>query len=263
MLRVRPTWVVLTCALFLNAAPVSIFNDVTNEVLYANSVVGDATCGASFSTGGTAYNLTSVVLELSNDAGEPPDTVRASRPIHGMRGRHASARPSKAPKAKPSKAHPAGDPAPSITVALWSDNGSPFPGTLLATSATTLLDTSLGDSPAPFSFPFASYPLTANTRYWIVVTSPGDNSVGVWWGTPDVSGPDVASEYYIEDDDTVATPNAPPGEPEFDGAFLMQVIGDPSTPPPTTPAPASVTLVLIGLGCAALYFRRRKILRSS
>jgi hypothetical protein len=260
MLRVRPTWVVLTCALFLNAAPVSIFNDVTNVAEYDNFVVGDATCGASFSTGGTAYNLTTVVLELSNSADE--EEVKASSSIHGMRGRHASARAAKAPKAKPSKAHPAGDPAPSITVALWSDNGGPFPGTLLATSATTLLDTSLGDSPAPFSFPFANYPLTANTRYWIVVTSPGGNSEGIWWGTPDVSGPDVASEYFIEDDDTVATPNAPPGEPEFDGAFLMQVIGDPTTPA-TTPAPASVTLVLLGLCGAALFFGRRKTLRSS
>jgi hypothetical protein len=42
----------------------------------------------------------------------------------------------------------------------------------------------------------------------------------------------------------------------------MQVIGDPTTPT-TTPAPASVTLVLIGFGCALWYFRRRKVLQSS
>jgi hypothetical protein len=243
--------VILTCALFLNAAPVSIFNDITNPGDYNASVVGLEPTGASFSTGGTAYNLTTVVVELSNDTDAD---VRASRASHGMRGRHALARAAKAPKAKPSKAHPAGDPAPSVTVALWSDNGGPGPGTLLATSATTLLDTSLGDSPAPFSFPF-SYPLTANTRYWIMVTSPGENSVAEWWGTLDMAGTDVVGEYFTADTEVSANS-------ADNGAFLMQVIGDPTTPP-TTPAPASVTLVLIGLGCAAWYFRRRKILRSS
>jgi hypothetical protein len=242
---------VLTCALFLNATPVSIFNDVTNASDdYYEFVVDEGPTGASFSTGGTAYNLTTVVVELSNDSEED---ARAANRSGRMRSRHASVRSAQV-KAKPSKIRKAGDPAPSVTVALWSDNGGPGPGTLLATSATTLLDTSLGDSPAPFSFPF-SYPLTANTRYWIMVTSPGENSVAVWWGTPDMTGPDVAGEYYTGEGEVTANGAEA-------GAFRMQVIGDPSTPPPTTPAPASVTLVLIGLGCAAWYFRR-KVLRSS
>jgi hypothetical protein len=257
MLRVRPTWVVLACALFLNAQPVSIFNDVMNEADYSNVVTLVEPCGASFSTGGTAYNLTTVVLVLSNET-DVADVVggRASHPIHGMRGRHASARAAKAPKAKPLKARPAGDPAPFTTVTLWSDDGGPGPGNLLATSPTTLSDTSLGDSPAEFSFPF-SYPLTANTRYWIEVSSSVD-SVAVWWGSPEITGTDVAPEYYLYFGDVI-----PNDEGVDSAAFLMQVIGDPTTPAPTTPAPASVTLVLVGLGCAAWYFRRRKVLRSS
>jgi hypothetical protein len=251
MLRIRPTWVVLTCALFLNAAPVSIFNDVTNPPEFENSLVEDGPFGASFSTGATAYTLTSAVLVLSAD---PIDAgIRsAGRPIHGFQGRHASARAAKAQTAKPSKAHPAADPTGSVTVALYSDTGGPGIGTLLATSATTLPDTSLGESPAQFSFPF-SYALSANTRYWIVLSTASDSVAG-WWGTSDISGTDVAPEYTYGIGEVFAND---PG-----GALLMQVIGDPATPPPT-PAPASVTLVLIGLGCALWYFRRRKILRST
>jgi hypothetical protein len=252
MLRIRPTYVVLTCALFLNAAPVSIFNDVTNTTQYTNSVVEIGPLGASFSTGGTPYTLTSVVLVLSSGEEEP--TLRANRPTHGFPSHHASAHAAKVQKAKPSKVRPAGPAAPGITVALYTDTGGPGIGTLLATSSTTLLDTSLGADPAQFSFPF-SYPLTANTRYWIVVTSPGDNSVAIWWGTSDMAGTEVTTEYYFENGEVTANS-------EEDGAFLLQVIGDPSTPPPT-PGPASITLVLIGIGCAAWYFRRRRVFEAS
>jgi hypothetical protein len=244
---------VLTCAtLFLNAAPVSIFNDVTNPPVGVNSLLEEGPFGASFSTGATAYTLTSAVLVLSAD---PIDAgIRsAGRPIHGFQGRHASARTAKAEKAKPSKAHPAAVPTAFVTVALYSDTGGPGIGTLLATSATTLPDTSLGESPAPFSFPFSNYPLSANTRYWIVLSTASDSVAG-WWGTSDISGTDVAPEYTHGIGEVFAND---PG-----GALLMQVIGDPTTPPPT-PAPASVTLVLIGLGCALWYSRRRKVLRSS
>jgi hypothetical protein len=245
--------------LFLNATPVSIFNDVTNAAVYTNVVVDVEPTGASFSTGGTAYNLTSVVLVLSNETEVViPDTVPASRTSHGMRSRHASSQVAKAPKAKASKVRKAADPAAGIIVQLFSDTGGPYPGTLLATSSTTLLDTSLGDSPAPFSFPFANYPLAANTRYWVIVSSPDDDSVAVWWGSSDISGTDVTPEYYLYFGDIDANSAG-----EDSSAYLMQVIGDPSTLPPTTPAPASVMLVLIGLGCAAWYFRRRKVLQSS
>jgi hypothetical protein len=198
------------------------------------------------------------VLSNSNDESDARAANRSKR----MASRHGSVRSAQVRKAKPSKVRKAADPATSVTVALWSDNGGPGPGSLLATSATTLPDTSLGDAPAQFSFPFANYPLTANTRYWILVTSPNNDSVAIWWGTPDLAGTDVAGEYYEGNYGSGETvyPNS---DGEDTAAFLMQVIGDPSTPPPTTPAPASVTLVLIGLGCAAWYFRRRKVLQSS
>jgi hypothetical protein len=258
MLRIRPTWTVLACTLFLNAAPVSISNDITNEAAYPQGVASQEPIGASFSTGGTAYNLTTVVVALSNEVEIDADPAKLSRPSHGFRGQHAFVRAAKAQKAKPSKVRPA-LPTPSTTVQLWSDNGGPGPGTLLATSTTTLSDASLGDDPAPFSFAFSNYPLAAGTRYWIEVVS-GAGSVAVWWGTPDLTGTDVATEYNMFSGEVTA--NAPVGDPEDDGAFLMQVIGDPATPAPT-PAPASVTLVLIGLASAAWYFRRRKALRSS
>jgi hypothetical protein len=145
-----------------------------------------------------------------------------------------------------------------VTLSLYSDNGGPGPGSLLVTSATTLFDTSLGVTPAPFTFPFSNYPLAANTRYWIVVSSPGGGSLAEWWLTETITGTETATEYWAFDG--TVDPNA------GDEAYLMQVNGDPATTPPAppqTPAPASVTLVLIGLCGAAWYFGRRKALRSS
>jgi hypothetical protein len=246
MLRIRPTWVVLTCTLFLNATPVSIFNDLTNSQDNWGDVTDDAPLAASFSTGGTAYNLTSVVLMLSNN-GETIVTTPSKR-SHSARSRHSSAVAGKVQKAKPSKVRPAISPS-YVVVSLYSDS-STSPGTLLATSATTVLDTSLSDTPAAFTFPF-SYPLATNTRYWIGVSSPND-SVAEWWVTDTLTGTETATEYSEFDGEVTAN----------DQAFLMQVNGAPTTPPPT-PAPASVTLVVIGLGCAAWYFRRRKALQSS
>jgi hypothetical protein len=246
MLRIRPTWVVLTCALFLNATPVSIFNDVSNSQDDWADVVEEGPVAASFSTGGIAYNLTTVVVVLSNNSNEQVDTRGANR-SRRVKGHRSSARAAKARSVKPAKVRPAIPVTPEVTVSLWTDNGGPGPGSLLVTSATTLPDTSLGDAPAQFTFPFANYSLTANTRYWIVVSSPGDNSVAEWWSTGTLTGTETATEYSEFEGVVYAN----------DEAFLMQVNGDPGTPPPT-PAPASVTLVLIGLGWALWYFRRQK-----
>jgi hypothetical protein len=256
MLRIRPTWVVLTCALFLNATPVSIFNDVSNsQDDWANVVDIDGGPAASFSTGGTAYNLTTVVVVLSNNSNEQVDTRGAKRSSR-VKGHRSSARAAKARNVKPAKVRPAIPITPEVTVSLWTDNGGPGPGSLLVTSATTLPDTSLGDDPAQFTFPFADYPLTANTRYWIVVSSPGDNSVAEWWETFNTAaGTETATEY--SEFESAIYPNFVSGDPDEDEAYLMQVNGDPGTPPPT-PAPASVTLVLIGLGWALWYSRRQK-----
>jgi hypothetical protein len=243
--------------LFLNATPVSIFNDVTNSQDDWADVVDAGPVAASFSTGGTAYNLTTVVVVLSNNSNEDTETRGAKRSSR-VKGHRSSARVAKAQHAKPAKVRPAIPITPEITVSLYSDS-STSPGTLLVTSATTLLDTSLGDDPAQFTFPF-SYPLAANTRYWIVISSPGENSVAEWWETFNSgAGTETATEY--EEFDGTVYPNFVSGDPEDDEAYLMQVNGDPGTPPPT-PAPASVTLVLIGLGGAAWYFRRRKVLQS-
>jgi hypothetical protein len=247
MLRIRPTWVVLTCTLFLNATPVSIFNDLSNSQDNWGDVTDDAPLAASFSTGGTAYNLTSVVVMLSNN-GETI-VVTPSKRSQSSRSRHSAAVAGKVQKAKPSKVRPA-IVERYVVVSLYSDS-STSPGTLLATSATTVADTSLSETPAAFTFPFSNYPLANNTRYWIGVSSPND-SVAEWWVTNTLTGTETATEYSEFDGEVL--PN--------DQAFLMQVIVDPSTPPPT-PAPASVTLVVIGLGCAAWYFRRRKGLQSS
>jgi len=81
-----------------------------------------------------------------------------------------------------------------VTVSLLSDNGT-SPGTVLDTLG-TINDTALSlYTPATVDFQ-QSIPidLTANTRYWIEVSSTDDSSAG-WSYTADTTGTGVATEY--------------------------------------------------------------------
>jgi hypothetical protein len=268
MLRIRPVLAMFGCALILSGSPTSIIsNDISNQAQDLWAVVDDGHLGASFSTGATAYQLTSVLLVLSLE-GEVPSAVHAAkRPTSHSRSRRASAPVTKTRQANSSVLSPRIVPA-GTTVTLWSDNGlaSPNngPAAQLAASTTTVLDTSLTNTPTAFTFLFSNFQLAANTRYWIVASSPSANSGAEWWTTFNISGTDISTEF--DEINSEVFPNAPAGDPGADEAFLIQVNGLAAAAPPapsTTPAPSSVKLVLIGLGCAALYLERRRRLQSS
>ncbi len=158
MLRVRPTWLVFACALTLSAAPVTLFNDLGGEPEDVGaSVTDEAPLAESFSTGGSSYNLTSVVLTLSSEN-------------TGPRG--------------------------SITVNLYSDS-STSPGTLLTQIGTlddTALSSNLQNYTFTLATP---YSLAANTRYWIGVTSVGGSIALWWYLdiSDSLTGTGAASEF--------------------------------------------------------------------
>jgi len=249
MLRIRPAFMLSACALTLTAAPSTIiFTDFGTTVDDWGYVVSQAPLGQSFSTGATAYNLISAVVILSNN------TDADLRPSAASRSKHHAARPrSSAPAIKAALTPPSCASA-CTSVSLWSDNGGPGPGVELAVSPTVVLDTALPDeaSPQQFTFQFASYPLSTNTRYWIMVSSPTNNSVSQWWGTDEPTGA-VTSEYTDYSGGIFPVINSDPG----DFAQELQVNADPAAPPPT-PVPPALPLVLTGLLCIGLYIAFRK-----
>jgi hypothetical protein len=236
------------CALTLTAAPGTIiFTDFGTTIDDWGYVVSQAPLGQSFSTGAIAYNLTSAVVILSNSSDDPD-----LRSAAASRSRHQAAR-ARSLAIKAALTPPSCSGA-CTSVSLWSDNGGPGPGVELAVSPTVVLDTALpdGSSPQQFTFQFASYPLSTNTRYWIMVSSPGNDSVSQWWGTDEPTGAATSeyNDYYLG-----VSPDIDPDRINF--AYQLQVIGDPASPPPT-PVPPALPLVLTGLLCIGLYVAFRK-----
>jgi hypothetical protein len=241
-------FVLTACALTLTAAPSTIiFTDFGTTLDDWGYVVNQAPLGQSFSTSSIAYNLTSVVVILSNNTEEPD-----LRPFAASRSKHPAARSRSLAPATKAALTPPSCASACTSVALWSDNGGPGPGVELAVSPTVVLDTALPDasSPQQFTFQFASYPLSTNTRYWIMVSSPTNNSVSQWWGTDEPTGA-VTSEY------TDYSEGVFPVIGKGDFAQQLQVNADPAAPPPT-PVPPALTLVLTGLLCIGLYIAFRK-----
>jgi hypothetical protein len=261
MLRVRPAFALVACALALNGAPSTISNDIGVSGATVDDwgdVVGDAPLAESFSTGGSAYNLTSVTVMLANNDNELARVVASVRTHRRSSGRRAAARSIKAaPRALFTIPSCAG---PCTSLSLWSDNGGPAPGTELAVSTTVVLDSALPSSstPAQFTFLFTSFPLAANTRYWIVASSPGGDSIAEWWGTDEPAGTDILSEFNEFDGGVTAN-----DDPEGPFAFEILVSGLVTPPAPLTPVPPSLTLVLTGLLCVGLYFTRRRFVHLS
>ncbi|HTZ70509.1 MAG TPA: Hint domain-containing protein, partial [Acetobacteraceae bacterium] len=92
--------------------------------------------------------------------------------------------------------------AGTITVSLWTDNGGPGLGTDLGTLA-TIDDSTLSGTPTLVDItPSGSETLTANTRYWIEVTSTGDGDS--WAYSTSTGGPEVATE-YVDVNNAVST----------------------------------------------------------
>jgi hypothetical protein len=226
------------------ATPAITIYDSLGIVAEGYSVAASGPLYDSFSTGSSALNLVDVQLELrfqglamSRPPAEAPLLLAGYRkPVAEV---HSKASSGLRPQAPP----PGGG---SITVALYADS-STSPGALL-TSIGTLPDTSLGPKPGNFNFPLGSpYPLAANHRYWIGVSTSNASLAG-WLTTTVATGTGVANEFWYASG-TVNSNSDPP--------FQMLVLG--AAVIPTTPAPPSLILVLIGLVGAGLYLTRNKL----
>ena len=246
--RIRPIAAILASALTLNATPgTTLFSDYANSLGDTVSVE-ESMPAESFSTGASAYTLTSVTLKLSNSdeavatAAGLPDAARTKQ-------RHAGS------KSRGFKPRGVGG---FVTVNLYTDNNTD-PGTLITQLGSALFDTSLGSAPADYTFSCTAgslCSLAANTRYWIVVT-PGNDTIAEWWYTRDPSGslPANVDSEFNEDTGRINV-NADNGEP-----YIMEVFATVGSLP-TTPVPPSLTLVLTGLLCVGLYFTRRRLART-
>ena len=132
----------------------------------------------------------------------------------------------------------------SFTVKLLSD-ASTSPGTAL-TTITTVNDSALTTTLATFNYQLpAPYPLAANTRYWIELTSGLTTSE---WSYPVTNlGIGVANEYVYYAGTVYANSSFTP--------YQMTVT--------TAAVPEPATLSLCGLGLAALVAARRVLARAS
>ena len=119
----------------------------------------------------------------------------------------------------------------SVTVALYSNNPTgPQPASSLA-SIGTVNDTTIPAGNLLVDLPVsAMVPLTANTRYWIVLSTANNSVLGLNWSDTN-SGTGVAAEFNIYDGKTYANSTGP---------FLGYVAANPPAPPPPTTSVAGV-----------------------
>ena len=122
-----------------------------------------------------------------------------------------------------------------VTVSLYSNNASgalPQPGSLL-TKIGAINDTSAVPGNAITDFPLATtYPLTANTRYWIVVSTNNNSALSLNWSAG-VAGTGILGEYHFFQGMTYANAAGTDSGPYI--AFVgANKPAPPPPPPPTT-----------------------------
>src|ERR1039457_4066821 len=189
-----------------------LFDELNAANSGSDSVTKVGPLGESFSTGASAVSLTDVMVKLNiaQNNGGTFDALTRRRAGGGS-----------------TWVQPAASSSPAVTIALYSNNVL-RPGTLLAQLG-TVPDSSLPSSGAYQNFDIPvnpPVPLTANTRYWILITS-SNNSVAAWAWTPDVTGIGSANEY------TFFQEGVYPNVGASDGPYQLRV----TAAPPATPLP--------------------------
>jgi len=121
-----------------------------------------------------------------------------------------------------------------IHIDLLSDK-STAPGAFL-TNLGVILDAQLSGTLTTFDVPLAvSYPLAANTRYWVQLSGDSEfDTSGLWAWSLDTSGIGVASEYFANQGGVF---------PNLGGPYEMEVIAG---------VPEPSTLILLAFGTIAV-----------
>lgn len=192
----------------------TFYNNLGTAVSGYGSVAGYQGLWNSFSTGSKAENLTDVQVKLEQLAPDPP--------------------------------------TPSVTIQLYANSGNK-PGAVLLTIG-SINDSQVSPTGGTYDFPVnPGYALSANTRYWIGITTSTGSVIEWAWNDESVSaatGTGTAGEYHCYGTSScVANGNDP---------FLMMVTG--TVPSPTVPMLTPVALVALGLLLTAipLWMLRKK-----
>lgn len=199
-----------------------LFNNLGATPCCEGPVVSGYPYGDSFSTGGSAFDLNSVTVELGLCcSGTPPADLVINAEL--------------------------------LTDAP-SPNSSHSPGSLLATIG-TLDEASIGSGDYTFSSP-TPYALAPDTRYWIELTTNDSSPYGYvqWALSPGLAGTiGTTGQYWSADEgpgDTLVFADGTNG-----GAMLMEVSG---TTVASAPEPSTLAFTLLGVGLAFLGLRNRR-----
>jgi hypothetical protein len=162
-------------------------DQTTNVGYYA--ITSSGPLGASFSTGASAYDLTSVAVYLFN---------------------------------------PSGASGGAFQVSLYSNSGNNTPGTLLETLASPS-DSILPNAGTfgEFTYSGLSYALAANTEYWTVLSS--SNSVLGWEGTSNTSGVGVSTQFFYVQGHSFSNDSIGPQQMTVNAAPVAATTPEPSS----------------------------------
>lgn len=196
-----------------SAAPVTLFDSITGQSIYGmDDIYTAGPIYASFSTGSSASTLTAIDVVLVSKSGSP-DTINVSL--------------------------------------FSSDESTTPPGPGISLDYLGSID-GVHSGSEQYALTGLTLSLTANARYWIELTSNGEDAS--WAYNFRDGGTGVSTEYWEANYSSGPHPNA--GDSSYI-ATPYEMIVDANTVG-ATPLPATAPLLTTGLGALGLLGRRRK-----